>query len=242
MAETASVRVYVRMRPYNSREKDIGLEGEKGFLQFQGKDSLKLGGHQHTFDQIYPMSTGQDEIYDTCAKETVDDLMVGYNGTLFAYGQTGAGKSFTMVGSREHYHQRGVAARAIAHAFREAANRPADEYTFRFSCLEIYNDQMFDLLSTLPIEGEARRELALAEHRGKVEVKGLLNPQVESEEQALQLLFEAESNRAVAQHQLLRELLSEQCPGAEAAGHTGCFRQALGTPGGCHALLHPAPR
>jgi len=147
-------------------------------------------------------NASQERSFDVIAKEATDAVLAGYNGTVLCYGQTGAGKSFTMIGSRDNYHQRGVAARAIAHAFREAANRPADEYTFRFSCLEIYSDQMYDLLSTMPTEGGARRELSLSEQRGKVEVKGLLAPQVESEEQALSLLFEAESNRAVAQHQL----------------------------------------
>ena len=50
----------------------------------------------------------------------------------------------------------------------------AAEYTVRFSCLEIYNDNIYDLLSTLPSDGHERRELSLAEHRGKVEIKGLL--------------------------------------------------------------------
>ena len=146
-------------------------------------------------------NASQDKTFDVVGKQATEAVLAGYNGTVLCYGQTGAGKSFTMVGSRDNYHQRGVAARAIAHAFHEAANRPADEYIFKFSCLEIYNDQMYDLLSTLPSEGP-RRELSLTELKGKVEVKGLLAPVVESEEAALQLLFEAESNRAVAQHQL----------------------------------------
>ena len=148
-------------------------------------------------------NASQERTFEVVGKQAIDAVLNGYNGTVLCYGQTGAGKSFTMVGSRDNYHQRGVAARAIAYAFREAANRTADEYIFRFSCLEIYNDQMYDLLSTLPAtEGAPRQELSLTEVRGKVEVKGLLTPEVESEEAALQLLFEAEANRAVAQHQL----------------------------------------
>ena len=97
-----------------------------------------------------------------------------------------------------------MAARAIGYAFDHASKSPQFEYIFRFSCLEIYNDQMYDLLSTVSAlsDGAGRQELTLSELRGKVEVKGLLRPEVESEEQALRLLFEAEANRAVAHHQL----------------------------------------
>ena len=146
-------------------------------------------------------NASQERTFDVVGRPAADACLAGYNGTVLCYGQTGAGKSFTMVGSRDNYARRGLIPRAIGHAFREAANRPADEFTFRFSCLEIYNDQMYDLLSTLPQEGP-RQELSLSEHRGKVEIKGLLAPEVDSEEAALQLLFEAEANRAVAQHQL----------------------------------------
>ena len=130
-----------------------------------------------------------------------DAVLAGYHGTVLCYGQTGAGKSFTMIGAANSYPQRGLAPRCLAHIFHEASNRAQYEYTFRFSCLEIYNDTMYDLLSTLPTYGE-RQELSVVERGGVVSVKGLLAPEVSSEEEALQLLFEAEANRAVAQHQL----------------------------------------
>jgi len=204
----AAVKVVVRVRECTQTSPDFVVGKDlKSVTLRQSKFDLvdgKAKDEQELLEfgcETVLNNAGQERTFDVVGKQATDAVLAGYNGTVLCYGQTGAGKSFTMVGSRDHYHQRGVAARAIAHAFREAANRPADEYTFRFSCLEIYNDQMYDLLSTLPSEGP-RRELSLHELRGKVEVKGLLNPEVESEEQALQLLFEAESNRAVAQHQL----------------------------------------
>jgi len=162
------------------------------------KDEAEL--QQFTCDATLN-NASQERTFDVIGKEAADAVIAGYNGTVMCYGQTGAGKSFTMIGSRADYQKRGVAARCIAHAFREAANRPADEFFFKFSCLEIYNDQMYDLLSTLPHDGP-RAELSLTEIKGRVEIKGLLNPAVASEEECLQLLFEADANRAVAQHQL----------------------------------------
>src|SRR4051812_28934888 len=52
-----------------------------------------------TFDRVFDMSCRQADIFDYSIKPTVDDILNGYNGTVFAYGQTGAGKSYTMMGT-----------------------------------------------------------------------------------------------------------------------------------------------
>jgi len=201
MAETASVRVYVRMRPYNSREKQIGLEGEKGFLQFQGKDSFKLGGHPHTFDQIYPMESNQEEIYDTCAKETVDDLMVGYNGTLFAYGQTGAGKSFTMMGPDSDEgpvssdpNMWGIIPRAIRQIFAYIANAPQEvTFSLAVSYLEVYREVIRDLLDPSKVN------LAVRESPTKgIYVDGATTGFVTCAEDVFQAIAVGDASRAVA--------------------------------------------
>jgi hypothetical protein len=147
-------------------------------------------------------NASQERTFEVTGRPVADAVLEGYNGTILAYGQTGAGKSFTMVGSQHNFGQRGLAARCIAHVFREAGNRPQYEYRIRFSCLEIYNDAMHDLLASLPNSGPKAAELSLVEVRGRVEVKGLSAIEVESEEEALKLLFTAEANRAVSQHQL----------------------------------------
>ena len=201
------VRVVVRMRECVQISPDFCANADGKGITIRQRTSDLSGSASKDTDLSFSCdatlsNASQERAYETAGRPAVESVLAGYNGSVLCYGQTGAGKSYTMVGSRDNYHQRGLAPRALAHVFREVANRPADEFTIRFSCLEIYNDVMYDLLSTLPTEG-ARQELALSEQRGgKVEVKGLLSPEVDSEEAALQLLFEAESNRAVAQHQL----------------------------------------
>ena len=155
MAETASVKVFIRLRPYNQREKDIGLEKEKDFIKFSGgSKNLKVGGHDHTFDRIFPMSSAQEAIYEHSAKDTVDDIMVGYNGTLFAYGQTGSGKSFTMMGPESESgpvnddpEMWGIIPRAIRQIFEYIQSAP-QEMTFQLSVsyLEVYREVIRDLL------------------------------------------------------------------------------------------------
>ena len=66
------------------------------------------------------------------------------------YGQTGAGKTFTMSGSTQNYKYRGVIPRAITQVFQEIGNHFDQEFTVKVSYLEIYNELMFDLLSSVP--------------------------------------------------------------------------------------------
>ena len=70
-----------------------------------------------------------------------------------AYGQTGAGKTFTMTGATENYKHRGLIPRTISQIFRDVADRPQLAFTIRVSYLEIYNEQMIDLLAGLPSDG-----------------------------------------------------------------------------------------
>lgn len=71
----------------------------------------------------------------------------GYNGTLLVYGQTGAGKTFTMSGSTQNYKYRGMIPRAINQLFQEIGSRFDQEFTVKVSYVEIYNELMFDLLA-----------------------------------------------------------------------------------------------
>lgn len=203
----AGVQVFVRVRPCEHPSEAFRVE--PGGKAVQMRQEIKDASNKTTQVEYVSFEVNQalevasqDRTFEVVGRPVVDQALDGYNGTILCYGQTGAGKSFTMVGSREDYNQRGLAARAIAYAFRESANRPEFEYKIRFSCLEIYNDEMHDLLSTLPSEASTRQSLMLSENRGRVEVKGLAAPEVENEQAALALLFTAEANRVVAHHQL----------------------------------------
>lgn len=62
---------------------------------------------------------GQKQVYDECASGLLSHVLEGYNATLMAYGQTGAGKTYSMTGSLSHYDQRGIIPRTVAHLFRK---------------------------------------------------------------------------------------------------------------------------
>jgi kinesin family member 6/9 len=63
---------------------------------------------------LSPLISSQDEVYESSAQELVSSVVQGYNGTILCYGQTGAGKTFTMTGSSTEYKYRGIVPRAVA--------------------------------------------------------------------------------------------------------------------------------
>jgi kinesin family member 5 len=97
------------------------------------------------------MSSQQSDIFDFSIRSTVEDVMNGYNGTVFAYGQTGAGKSYTMMGEMDDPVKKGVIPRIIEQTFdaimvHGSANV---EYTVGISYLEIYMERIRDLLNPM---------------------------------------------------------------------------------------------
>uniref|UniRef100_A0A9L0IQE5 Kinesin-like protein n=1 Tax=Equus asinus TaxID=9793 RepID=A0A9L0IQE5_EQUAS len=96
MAETnneCSIKVLCRFRPLNQAEI---LRGDKFIPIFQGDDSVVIGGKPYVFDRVFPPNTTQEQVYHACAMQIVKDVLAGYNGTIFAYGQTSSGKTHTM--------------------------------------------------------------------------------------------------------------------------------------------------
>ena len=87
------------------------------------------------------------DVYNRVARNIVDNVLEGYNGTIFAYGQTGTGKTFTMEGDRSVPELKGIIPNSFAHIFGHIAK--ADDhlkFLVRVSYLEIYNEEVRDLL------------------------------------------------------------------------------------------------
>ena len=109
-------------------------------------------------------------MYNRVARSIVDNVLEGYNGTIFAYGQTGTGKTFTMEGDRSVPELKGIIPNSFAHIFGHIAK--ADDhlkFLVRVSYLEIYNEEVRDLLGK-----DQTVRLEVKEHPGKgVYVKDL---------------------------------------------------------------------
>ncbi|NWV25386.1 KIF9 protein, partial [Origma solitaria] len=172
--------------------------------------SFKLDGLLH--------NASQELVYETVAKDLVSKALQGYNGTIMCYGQTGAGKTYTMTGATSEYQHRGIIPRAIQQVFKAAAEFLNVLVTVRISYLEIYNETLFDLLAPGLGRGIRDPQLAVRDGPEGVYVKGLSVHPVSREEEALHLLFEArepkysgETNRVIAEHTLNKNSTRSHC-------------------------------
>ncbi|VDK65374.1 unnamed protein product, partial [Cylicostephanus goldi] len=87
-------------------------------------------------------------VYNVAARPIVENVLKGYNGTIFAYGQTGTGKTFTMTGDLERAELQGIIPNSFAHIFDHIAKCQQDKtFLVRVSYLEIYNEELRDLLA-----------------------------------------------------------------------------------------------
>lgn len=197
--DNGRVKVYARIRPTARFAQDmIELLPDGKSVNIHCKKDLRRGYiNNQILDWNFHLdrvlhNASQSDVYEECAKDIVTQALDGYNGTILAYGQTGAGKTFTMTGSTEKFQHRGIIPRAIQQVYREIRERPEYSVSVRISYLEIYNERMFDLLCTLP--GTITTDPALMtvtdDDDGYTRVKGLSVRNANSDEEALNLLFE----------------------------------------------------
>ena len=153
------------------------------------------GTKQFSFDAVFSENVSQRKIYDTCAAPVVQSVLDGYNGTVFAYGQTGAGKTHTMEGVPADKELRGIIPNAFQHIFDHVSLKGSDEtYLVRASYFEIYNEEIRDLLSSNP---KASLELKESVDSG-VYVKGLTSNVVKSFGEIDHVMQLGKKNRSVA--------------------------------------------
>ncbi|KAM8946076.1 kinesin-like protein KIF3B [Pelodytes ibericus] len=149
-----SVRVVVRCRPMNTKELAAGFARVVDVDVKLGQVSVKIhkGAANEppktfTFDAVYDSNSKQVELYDETFRPLVDSVLLGFNGTIFAYGQTGTGKTFTMEGVRNDPEKRGVIPNSFEHVFTHISRSQNQQYLVRASYLEIYQEEIRDLLS-----------------------------------------------------------------------------------------------
>lgn len=95
MANECNIRVMCRFRPLNDSEE---RSGSKIVVKFPNdtEDTVIIAGKVYVFDKVFKPDCTQLQVYTATAKEIVEDVLSGYNGTIFAYGQTSSGKTHTM--------------------------------------------------------------------------------------------------------------------------------------------------
>ena len=187
-----AISVSVRIRPLNGKELKAGWRdvwhAQDGKSVYSSGDAL---GGQHTFDNVFDPDASTQQVYDKVAREMVSSVLCGLNGTVFAYGQTASGKTFTMQGEPQ---SPGVLGLAAGQVFREIAEQPRAQFLLHVSYIEVFNEQIKDLLS------DTDQSLRIREDRDKgFFVDGLVMKSVTSVEDLLACKEEGERRRHVGE-------------------------------------------
>ncbi|NXI22205.1 CTK2 protein, partial [Zosterops hypoxanthus] len=211
-----NIRVFCRVRPLlpEERERQRGLPHlhfppqDPRSLVLTRPDDSQVGRERRaelrydfSFDRVFPPGASQQEIFQEI-QLLVQSALDGYPVCIFAYGQTGSGKTFTMEGPEPAGppERRGMIPRAVRHLFLGARDLAGKGWQYRFSAsfLEIYNEALRDLLLAKGDRGSELEIRRLAPGSDELHVPNLTWVPVESEEQVLELLVRAGSQRSVA--------------------------------------------
>ncbi|XP_034177955.1 kinesin-like protein 68D [Osmia lignaria lignaria] len=198
---TQCVQVVVRCRPMDEKEVSRGYTRvvdvfpSRGVVEIRhprddpSSDNVKV----FTFDAVYDWNSSQQDLYEETVRPLVSSVLDGFNGTIFAYGQTGTGKTYTMEGLKSDHERRGVIPRSFEHIFNHIGRSENMQYLVRASYLEIYQEEIRDLLHP---DQSLRFELKEKPDTG-VFVKDLSTSVCKSAAEIQQLMNTGNQNRTI---------------------------------------------
>eukprot|EP00854_Cymbomonas_tetramitiformis_P010535 gene10535-12465_t len=184
------ISVSVRIRPLNRDEECSGESWRVSDNTIIYKASSSQNAISYCLDNVFGPEADTTTVYEKTAKDTVLSVIQGFNGTLFAYGQTSSGKTHTMRGATGE----GIVPRSVRDIFAKIETVAGREYLLRVSYMEIYNEQIRDLLRPSKCQLQVHED----PYRG-VYVSGLHEEIVSSADQVLQLMESGELNRHVGE-------------------------------------------
>ncbi|KAM9673110.1 kinesin-like protein KIF21A [Trichechus inunguis] len=214
--DESSVRVAVRIRPQLAKEKIEGCHictsvtlGEPQV--FLGKDKA------FTFDYVFDIDSHQEQIYFQCIEKLIEGCFEGYNATVFAYGQTGAGKTYTMgtgfdVNITEE--EQGIISRAVKHLFKNIEEKkhtaiknglPPPDFKVNAQFLELYNEEILDLFDTTRDIDAKNKKSNIKIHEdstGGIYTVGVTTRTVNTESEMMQCLKLGALSRTTASTQM----------------------------------------
>ncbi|RXN17344.1 kinesin KIF9 [Labeo rohita] len=148
-SQASPVKVYIRIRPTaNFAHEIIECLPDQQTLKVRSRKDSKKGKRNNQLNSwVFQLNgvlhnVSQEDTYDRVARSVVLGAFGGYNGTIMCFGQTGAGKTYTMTGAAETYKQRGIIPRALQEVFQEVEQRADHTFSVHLSFLEIYNETM----------------------------------------------------------------------------------------------------
>ena len=187
------VKVSVRVRPFLPSEKAIdptspieSVDTKHNLINILKEYDKKT----FTYDHVYPEKSTQAEIFEETSKEVVTSVLKGYNGTIFAYGQTGTGKTYTMVGDFKDQKNKGIIPRSFDYIFEQVKQDKEHKYNITVSFIQIYIEQIQDLLDP------SKKEIRIREDQDKaVYLEGVTWVKVSNTNECGQVFAKGEENR-----------------------------------------------
>ena len=151
----SNITVAIRIRPLNKNELEVSsTEGVKVInntsllvtidSSVNNKKTNQIKEQQFFFDYVFEKNTSQQAIYENTTKNLLTGIIDGFNATVFAYGATGSGKTYTMLGTSK---EKGIMPRSISDLFKILNNYKSKEFKMNVSYIEIYNEIIRDLLA-----------------------------------------------------------------------------------------------
>lgn len=217
--EESHISVYVRCRSRNDREikensgvvvSTMGHMGKEVCLQ---TGPMSVSNKTYTFDRVFGAESDQEMVYDGIANSVLDEMLQGYNCTVFAYGQTGTGKTYTMSGDIEMSGNQlsenaGIIPRTLVALFKQLEKSP--DFSVKISFIELYNEELRDLL----VQNETgERKVRIFEEPSKksIVVQGMEEIFIKSATEGMKVLSDGSYKRQVA---------ATQCNDLSSRSHT----------------------
>ena len=218
-----NITCYVRCRPLNQRELELGancidISKDKRSI------TLKNYDNKYIYDKIFPAETDQKTIFNEIGLPLVKKFLSGYNSTIFAYGQTGTGKTHTIIGPLESlfddnndnfglipnilnflFNNKEEATNIIRSSSKEKAEKV--DYSLSCSCIEIYQEHLIDLLSANKNSFEKEEDILKIREDPKkgMYIENLTELEISSAKKAKEALISGFKNRHVASTSMNRE-------------------------------------
>uniref|UniRef100_A0A2K6DDK9 Kinesin-like protein n=1 Tax=Macaca nemestrina TaxID=9545 RepID=A0A2K6DDK9_MACNE len=191
-APSCNIKVMCRFRPLNESEVN---RGDKYVAKFQGEDTVVIASKPYAFDRVFQSSTSQEQVYNDCAKKIVKDVLEGYNGTIFAYGQTSSGKTHTMEGKLHDPEGMGIIPRIVQDIFNYIYSMD-ENLEFHIKVNSLRKENVANIYFSFSV---SKTNLSVHEDKNRVPyVKGCTERFVCSPDEVMDTIDEGKSNRHVA--------------------------------------------
>ena len=216
--KSKNVKVFIRFRPTNEIESSL-LQNNYGWLVPKYISDTQLGifpepsSNSHTFDpklifsfdKIFTPKTTQADIYTYLGTRLVEDIMAGYNETIFAYGQSGSGKTYTMYGDDIFDEKKkGIIPRIISEIFARMEKIEDVDFTVKLSVVEIYKEILYDLFN-------GKNNLKIIENKDKIYIENLSQVYLSNLDEFFNYTELSQRNRKVAETKLNHNSSRSHC-------------------------------